>query len=77
MSLKKNADSNLVRRTLPRLQIGAAWMLLGLFSFAGCSTMPNPAKRLVNHLGTKTSEAMMRNKIEKDKFPTAKEAGLD
>jgi hypothetical protein len=52
-------------------------MLFGIGALSGCSTMPNPAKRLANHLSTKTNEAMMRKKVEQDKFPTAKEVGLD
>jgi hypothetical protein len=55
-------------------------LLLAVFVagiFSGCSSVPNPARRLVNHLSTKTSEARMRSTVEKDKFPTAQEAGLD
>jgi hypothetical protein len=52
-------------------------LLFGVGALSGCSTMPNPAKRLANHLSTKTNEAMIRKKVEQDKFPTAKEVGLD
>jgi hypothetical protein len=51
--------------------------LIALVFLAGCSTMPNPAKRLANKLGTKAREIQLRDKVENDKFPTAKEAGLD
>lgn len=77
MSLKKNTGSNPKRRTPLRMRSGIRSALLGLVFFAGCSTMHNPAKQLVNHISTKASEAKMRDKVEKDKFPTAKEAGLD
>ena len=77
MLFKKNAGLNPERRTPSRMRSGIRLALVGLVFFAGCSTVPNPAKQLVNHLSTKASEAKMRDKVEKDKFPTAKEAGLD
>ena len=77
MSLTKNAGSSRKLRTLSRMLSGILLVLFGLGFFAGCSAMPNPASRLVNHLSSKASEAKMRSKVENDKFPTAKEAGLD
>ena len=77
MLLKKNSGLNPERRTPLRMRSGILLAVLGPVFFAGCSTVPNPAKQLVNHLSTKASEAKMRDKVEKDKFPTAKEAGLD
>jgi hypothetical protein len=77
MPSKKKTGSSPKRRTFAQMRSGVLLLLFGLGFFAGCSTMPNPAKRLVNHLSTKTSEARLRNKVENDKFPTAKEAGLD
>jgi hypothetical protein len=60
-----------------RLAVVFLSVLFGIGTLSGCSTMPNPAKRLANHLSTKTNEAMIRKKVEQDKFPTAKEVGLD
>ena len=77
MLLKKNTGSNPKRRATSRMRSGILLALLGPVFFAGCSTVPNPAKQLVNHLSTKASEARLRDKVEKDKYPTAKEAGLD
>jgi hypothetical protein len=77
MSLKKIASSSRKPRNFLQMKGIFALVLFSLGLFSGCSTMPNPAKRLVNHLSTKTSEARMRDKVEKDKFPTAQEAGLD
>ena len=77
MLLKINTGLNPERRIPSRMQSGIRLALVGLVFFAGCSTMHNPAKQLVNHLSTKASEAKMLDKVEKDNFPTAKEAGLD
>lgn len=77
MSLEKIAGSNRKPRNFPRLPNALFIALCGLVLFAGCSAVPNPAKRLVNHVSTKASEARMRDTVEKDKFPTAQEAGVD
>jgi hypothetical protein len=77
MKSKNGAGSARKLRTHSRMAGVVLLALFGIGLFAGCSTMPNPAKRLVNHLSTKTNEAMIRSKVEKDKFPTAKEVGLD
>lgn len=77
MSIQKDFISHQKCNALPSTLLAIHLAFLGLGFFSGCSTMPNPAKRLVNHLSTKTSEAKLRDTVEKDKFPTAKEAGLD
>jgi hypothetical protein len=76
MSQKKQAAAS-SRRPFWRMQCGFLSTLLVLGALGGCSTVHNPAKRLVNHIGTKTSEARMRKTVENDRFPTAKEAGLE
>ncbi|MCC6123768.1 MAG: hypothetical protein IT426_02300 [Pirellulales bacterium] len=77
MISKKQAGSSQKRRTFSRMQSGIVLLAVGIGLFAGCANVPNPAKRLVNHVSTKTSEARLRDKVEKDQFPTAQEAGLD
>jgi hypothetical protein len=78
MSSKNNAGSNPKQKRSSRMRCGILLTTLGLGFFAGCTTtMHNPAKQLVNHIGTKASEARMRDKVEKDPFPTAKQVGLD
>jgi hypothetical protein len=77
MLSKKQTGSNQKRRTFSRLHGGIVLAAVGIGLFAGCANVPNPAKRLVNHVSTKTSEACLRDKVEKDQFPTAQEAGLD
>jgi hypothetical protein len=77
MSMRIEAVSRRKRNSLPPALRALLVVFIGLGFFSGCSAMPNPAKRLVNHLSTKTSEAKLRDRVEKDKFPTAKEAGLD
>jgi hypothetical protein len=65
------------QRSFSRLFGGILLAVFGLALCTGCTAMPNPAKRLANHISTKSSESKIREKVENDKFPTAKEAGLD
>jgi hypothetical protein len=74
---KNGIESSVTRRVFSRMPSVLLLTALGLGVSVGCTTMNNPAKRLVNHLSTKASEAKMRDQVEKDKFPTAKEAGVD
>jgi len=77
MRFKNDSVSNPMQRICRRSRIGIVGMFTAMVFLAGCSTMPNPAKQLANHVSTKTSEAAMRSKVEKDPFPAAKDAGLD
>jgi hypothetical protein len=64
-------------RPFSRLLGGVLLAAIGVAFCSGCAAMPNPAKRLANHVSTKASEAKIREKVENDKFPTAKDAGVE
>jgi len=51
----------------------AAW--LGL-SNTGCSSMPGTIAKVPSKIGLRSKDAELRAKVQADKFPTAKEAGL-
>lgn len=49
----------------------------GLAAFVtGCTSMPKPVRNLPAKIGLRSQEAELRAKVEADKFPTAKEAGI-
>jgi hypothetical protein len=47
-----------------------------IIACAGCSLMPGSARDLAGKVGLRSKEAELRAKVEADKFPSAKEAGI-
>jgi hypothetical protein len=65
-----------VRCLLRRLSKLALLAMCLVAISAGCSVLPGPVLKLPSKIGVKSQEAELRAKVEADKFPTAKEAGL-
>jgi len=60
------------RRLLALFLLAACLVLLN----AGCTVMPEAMRNLPAKIGLRSKEAELRAKIEADKFPTAKQAGI-
>jgi hypothetical protein len=60
------------RRVLTSALLAACLSL----SHAGCSLLPSGAGNLPAKIGLRSKQAELREKVQADKFPTAKEAGL-
>jgi hypothetical protein len=60
------------RRVLTSALLAACLSL----SHAGCSLLPSGTGNLPAKIGLRSKQAELREKVQADKFPTAKEAGL-
>lgn len=45
-------------------------------SHAGCSLLPAAVRNIPARVGLRSKQAELRDRVQDDKFPTAKEAGL-
>jgi hypothetical protein len=65
-------NKGLIRRLLtPALLVSCL-----IAASAGCSLMPRPARDFAGKVGLRSKDAELKAKVEADKFPTAKEAGI-
>jgi hypothetical protein len=56
--------------------VPAALAACSVLLSAGCSMLPAGMNKLPAKVGLKTKQAELRERVQADKFPTAKEAGL-
>ena len=60
------------RTLFPPLILAAGFCLTA----AGCGLLPAGVSNLPSKIGIKSNQAELRDRVKADKFPTAKEAGL-
>ncbi len=60
------------KRLLLSVLLAACWMLPN----GGCSLSPGSVRNVPAKIGLRSQESELRAKVEADKFPSAKEAGI-
>ena len=76
MAARQNQDKTFGRHRARRLLTPAALALCLCLPNAGCGLLSAGASNLPANVGLKSKQAELRDRVQADKFPTAKEAGL-